>query len=289
MRRRRQPRRWALAASVLVAALLVLAPAGPAGAVGRISAAGGYGPSWVPGRHLPVSVTVEADRLLRGELEVTLSLAGFDGSTSRARLAVEVPGGSRKTFVVVVPPVFLPEGMQAPGATLAARVVDGDGDALAESDEQGLQGGGDVDLVGILPGALTSTELPRTAPLAVDAGLARLVELTGPQLRQAPASLDPLSTVAGGPDDLAALAPSVRQGVLRWLGDGGQLLVDAAPGTVVAGLPEAWQPGPEGFGPAGLGRVRLTGGAMAAGQWDRLVEPGTTGVGGDPTFAFFGG
>ncbi|MGH9039807.1 MAG: hypothetical protein ACRDZ3_06215, partial [Acidimicrobiia bacterium] len=73
-----------------------------------------------------------------------------------------------------------------------------------------------------------------------------------------------------------ALAPSAREGLLRWVGDGGHLLLDDAVGAPVDGLPAEWQPGANVRSIAGRGEVRLTAGAMAAGAWTGLVEPTTT-------------
>ncbi|MBW3642454.1 MAG: hypothetical protein KY447_06015 [Actinobacteria bacterium] len=257
-----------------IAVAATLAPAAPAAAVTEITVSGGYAGHFVPGRHVPVAVQIDADRLLRGTLEVVVRPEGDpDMGVSRVRLPIEVPGGSRKSFFVVAPPAM---SFGPPGAVVTATLLDaGGGKAVATSRRQSLRADASLELVGILPGSLTAGDPPPTAPLAVDSGVARLVELGRAELAQAPASLAPLGTIAAGADDLAPLAEPVRRALLRWLGDGGTLLVDAPPGTPVDGLPEAWQPGGGGFASAGLGRVRLTDGAMAAGRWDRLVEPTT--------------
>ena len=49
------------------------------------------------GRRLPVTVDIEADRLVRGHVEVAV-----DGLTGTWSTPVEVPGGSDKDVVVVV-------------------------------------------------------------------------------------------------------------------------------------------------------------------------------------------
>ena len=70
---------------------------------------------------------------------------------------------------------------------------------------------------------------------------------------------------------------------------GGHLLVDADRGQTVEGLPPAWQPGADGRAAAGRGEVRLTAGAIAAGQWSGLVEPTGWAVTGDPGIRFGNG
>ncbi|MDP9387078.1 MAG: hypothetical protein M3Q48_03930, partial [Actinomycetota bacterium] len=278
-----QPR-WLL--GLVVATVIAVVPADPVAAATEITVAGGYRGSYVPDRSVPVTVGITADRLLQGVLEVTVRpQAGPDQVVSRVRVPVEVAGGSTKSFLVVAPPVG---SFGQPGSTVSARVLDGRGDAVAASERQSLHATAGDELVGVLPGALDGTEPPAAAPLAVEAGVARFVKLGRAELAQAPASLEVLGTIAAGPDDLASLAAPVRQGLLRWLGDGGNLLVDSAPGSSVDGLPPAWQPGPQGHGAAGLGRVRLTAGAMGEGRWDRLVEPSIAGSGGDERGGFVG-
>lgn len=277
-------RRWLIGLTVALVAASTMAA--PAAAATEISLSAGYAGLFVPSRHVPVSVQISADRLLRATLEVVVRPeANPDAAVSRVRQPVEVPGGSSKSYLVVAPPVV---SFGPPAAVVTARLLDGSGNAIATSERESLRADSTQELVGILPGSLTAGEPPPAVPLAVEAGVARLVELGRAELAQAPASLAPLGTVAAGADDLAALADPVRQGLLRWLGDGGTLLVDAAPGSLVDGLPEPWQPGPEGHGPAGLGRVRLTNGAMAAGSWDRLIEPTPTGADDSSRFGFGG-
>lgn len=253
----------------------VARPAAHAAAATEITVAGGYGGFYVPDRSVPVSVAITAERLLRGVLEVTVRPQGGPAqAVSRVRVPVEVAGGTKKSFLVISPPAA---SFGAPAAVVSARLLDGRDDVVAAAEHQSLQPAGGDELVGLLPGTLDQADPPAAAPLAVDAGVARFVKLGRAELSQAPASLEALGTIAAAPDDLSSLAPPVRQALLRWLGDGGNLLVDAAPGSSVEGLPPPWQPGPQGHGPAGMGRVRLTAGAMAGGRWDRLVEPTTAG------------
>lgn len=275
MRRRPGPR-WIVAVAVLAAG--AAAPAGPAGATTRLEVTPGYAGRYVAGRSAPVSVTLDADRLLHGMLEVTLVTGDASASTdSKVRVPVEVAGGSTKEMLVVAPPVT---SFGSRDVAVTARLLDDKGRLLATSEARTMQDTAGVELVGLLPGRLSAgPAAPATSPLAVDAGVATFARLSTAALAAAPASLESLGTIAALPEDLAGLAPDAKRGLLRWLGDGGSLLVDAAPGTPLPELPPAWQPGAAGQGAAGLGRVRLTGGTMVAGRWAGLVEPTPLGAG----------
>ena len=250
--------RWALATAVVAA----LVWAGPAAAETTLEVDAGYAGSFVPGQEVPVRVRVAADRLLRGTLEVGI---GKPENGIPVAMAVEVPGGSQKEFLLTAQSGF----SQSPDVVARLR----QGDQLVASGEVTLQAAADTELVGILPGALRGRPVPGLAPLAVDAGSARFAAVGAGELEQAPASLGPLSTLVADVDEIGRLSPAARAGVLRWMDDGGRLLVDAARGQAVPGLPEAWQPGPRGRAPAGLGEVVATDGAVAAGRWSGLVEP----------------
>lgn len=279
--------RWLI--GLMVASVATALLAAPAAAATEIDIAAGHDGFYVPDRSVPVTVSVTAERLLRGALEVTVRPQGGPAQAgSRVRVPVEVAGGSTKQFLVVAPPA---RSFGLPGAVASAQLLDNSDDVLAASERHSLQPAGGDELVGLLPGSLDRANPPAAAPLAVGAGVARLVQLGRAEVAQAPASLEALGTIAAGPDDLASLAPPVRRAVLRWLGDGGNLLVDAAPGSPVDGLPPSWQPGPRGHGTAGMGRVRLTDGAMAGDRWDGLVEPTTAGAQGEESLRFggFGG
>lgn len=249
------------AAASLVTAAATLLPAAPASADTTLTLDPGYAGSMVSGRALPVRVAISADRLLKGDLEVAAGKA----SALPVVMPVEVPGGSQKQFDVVVPTAVGDTG------DVTARLRQGD--RVLASAAATARIVSDDELVGLLPGALAGRGLPGPAPLAVDVGTARFVAVSAADLDQAPGSLDPLSTIGAGPDELSRLAPGARRGLLQWVEGGGRLLVDAEPGHAVAGLPDAWQPGTADRAPAGSGEVRLTSGAMAAGRWPGLVEP----------------
>lgn len=250
-----------------VGATSVAAVPTPAGAATTIAVKAGYDDAFVPNRSFPVRVTVRPDRLVNGTLRVRAERGG--GAASEVHLPVEIPGGSAKEFVVVVP-----ASAEGPGGPVqvTARLLDG-GTEVGRSPVVPLRTAGGQELVGLLPGVLGGAPPPGAAPLAVDAGVARFVAVGAAELAHAPASLQPLSALGVADGELAQLSPTSKAGVLRWIAGGGHLLVDSAPGARVEGLPDEWQPGPNGRTAAGHGHVVVTGGAMAAGRWAGLVEP----------------
>lgn len=154
-------RAWHLSAGLTVALVGALAVPAPANAVTEIAVSGGYAGLFVPGRHVPVSVRVSADRLLRGTLEVTVRPDGSpDSGASRVRLPVEVPGASTKSFLLVAPPAA---SFGPGGAVVSARLVDGGGRSTATSARQSLRSDPTQELVGILPGPLAGTRPPPAA------------------------------------------------------------------------------------------------------------------------------
>ncbi len=243
--------------------------ASPASAETTLQIDAGYAGSFVAGQEVPVRVRVSADRLMRGTLEVGI---GSAENAAPVAMPVEVPGGSQKEFLIVAPSG--PDTSQSPD--VVARLLQGD--QVVASGRMTVRPAVETELVGLLPGALRGRPVPGPAPLAVDAGTARFAAIGAGDLEQAPASLGPLSTLVADVDEIGRLAPGARAGVLRWMEDGGRLLVDSARGQVVPGLPDAWQPGARGRAAAGLGEVVATGGAVAAGRWSGLVEPSGRGT-----------
>jgi hypothetical protein len=254
----------AVAAVLAASASVAGSPTASAETTLRVSA--GFAGTYAPGAALPVRVVVSADRLLSGVLEVKVS----DGPPTLA--SVEVPGGSEKEFLVLVP-----TDPSARSREVTARLPDGS--RQPPTARTSVSPANDQELVGLLPGALAGRPVPGPAPLVVDAGTARFVPLGPIELERAPDSLAALGTVGVGRDELGGMAAGTRQGLLAWLETGGRLLVDAEPGTRVAGLPDEWQPGSATRSIAGRGEVRLTAGAMAGGRWSGLIEPSPRAVG----------
>lgn len=261
-----RPRRLSLVVAALVVvgvATATPAPAAPSQeAEGvRVDAVGGFDGRYLSGRRVPVTVTIRADRLVRGTVEVSFSEVEGTWSTP-----VEVPGGGEKDVVVVVPTPF-----GTPVREARVRLV-GAGDAVTiDADLEAL----DTDeLVGLLPG-VTPADLPAPFAFPQELGTARFVELE-PELLGLAGAIDPLGTIVAAPDEVGSLDPAARQLLLDWVDRGGRLVVDSAPGTAVAGLPDEWLPATGGHAAAGLGEVRQSSGRASAGDWANVLEPTPT-------------
>lgn len=227
----------------------------------RVEAVGGFDGRYLSGRRVPITVSIQADRLVRGTVEV--SFTDVEGTWSTP---VEVPGGGEKDVVVVVP-------TPATFAVRDARVrLVGAGDPVAiEVELDALEGD---QLVGLLPG-VQPADLPPSLELPGELGTARFVALEA-ELLALPGAIDPLGTVVAGVEEVDRLDDAARSQLLDWVDRGGRLVVDGAAGSPVVGLPDAWVPDEGGRVPAGLGEVRQSGGRAAAGDWAAVVEPTPT-------------
>lgn len=233
----------------------------------------GWSGRYHPGEGLPVRVRVAADRLVRGDLEVSVDARGFMTVPSVV-VPVEVPGGSTKEYLVVIPTAIEPSGVEV--------VASFEGSGLAEGRSR-AEPAGDTELVGLLPGVLAGRRLPGTAPLAVDVGTAQF-SAVDPAALATPGALSSLDVLGVATGELGSLGSDAKAEVLAWIAGGGRLLADDPAGSDVAGLPAEWQPGETGRSRAGHGEVRSTGGAMAAGAFTGLVEPTPAGRSGAERF-----
>jgi hypothetical protein len=269
-------RRAGLAVAAVATALAGLTTTGasPAAADTRLEVSAGYaGGNFVPGRALPVRVRITADRLVKGTLRVQIESSG---DTVPVTVPVEVPGGSNKEYLVVLPTLA---GFDSADVTAS---LTGDDAAAGEAK---VDFTGDTELVGLVPDLVAAA--PGPVPLAHDLGTARF-QLLGDDDLAIPGALEPLGTIVTGPEGLAPLGEAARANILTWLDQGGRLVVDAAPGDRVAGLPDAWQPGGAARVFAGRGQVRLASGAVAAGRWAQLIEPTALVEPGELGSGFFG-
>jgi hypothetical protein len=267
----------ALAAVVALVAGGIVGFAPPASAASKLTLVAGYsGGDFRPGHQVPVRVVIEADRLIRGTLQVHLEFTGVD-EVYPVSVPVDISGGTTKEILVALPTLTSVQRATVvagvPGAGLSAEVD------IAYS--------GDVELVGLLSGV--TNQVPQPLALPADLGSAHFEQLDDAELTTVGA-LDPLGTVVTGPEGLAALSPEARSNVLTWVGQGGHLVVDAVPGGRIDGLPEEWQPNEALRLAVERGEVRWSGGAAAAGRWDEVVEPTPLALPGDvsPTPGFFG-
>jgi hypothetical protein len=226
----------------------------------------GHAGRYVPGRAVPLRVTVAADRLLAGEL-----VARTSNGDRAVRLAVEVPGGSRKRYAMTLP-------AQPGGGRLSVTVTLRDSGKTLETATDPVETADGQELAGLLPGVVRDLPLPGSAAVAADSGQARFVALEAADLTRGSAFVESLSAIGLTGEDLAGLAPSARTGLLDWVAAGGRLLVDTPPGEGVETLPAAWRPGAGAIrAAAGRGEVRHTAGAMTAGRWAGLIEPSPLG------------
>lgn len=256
-----------VAAAALLAAAATVLPAPPAGAEATLDVRAGVDGRYVPGLPVPVEVSIAADRLFAGDLEVRVRSAF---GTHAVSVPVEVPGGSVKTFTVAAPTVS--DGSAS--ASVEAELRDGNEQLALGADQ--LDFVPDLELVGLLPGLARGGAVQATSALAIDAGTASLSAVSPSTLGAGLAALEVYDQLALADGELGRLAEADRRSVLAWVAGGGRLLVDAAPGTVVGGLPDAWHPGPGSFAVAGRGEVQLTSGALARGRWDEVLEPTAT-------------
>ncbi len=240
----------------------LLAAAAPAAADTAIEVDAGYADGQiVPGRPVPVRVEVRSDQLATGTLTATPYALGEAGESVSAE--VEVAGGSVKEYLLVMPTAW--SGAVGPSEVRVTLTTDDETvtgtDALGWNDT--------VESVGLLPGL--ASQVPEPVPLPMGLGRAMFAQLDA-DLLATPGALGPLGSIVTGPDGISSLPPGSQDNVLAWVEDGGQLLVDAPPGSPVAGLPEEWQPA-GARAAAGDGWVRLTDGAAARGRWADIIEP----------------
>ncbi len=222
--------------------------------------------AYTPGRHLPLRFLIDAGRILTGELRVTTTI---DGSDQRIVVPVDVPGGSSKRYVAVVP-----TSIWNGAARISVELVEGD-EVIAEDSFRPSYDEGTL-LVGVSERIATADELPEQSSIALaddDDVEAHFASLGVDLLDAGAPALDVFDTIAVAAGDLAELTDTQRAGLLAWVNVGGDLLIDAPPGTTIAALPTLWQPGDDTVQPAGSGRVRLTDGAAADGAWSTILAP----------------
>ena len=240
--------------------VLSVVAAAPAGAETGLDIRPFAGGVVKPGRPVPVRIGVRADQLVRGTLVVDL------GQGTTVQLPVEIPGGSEKRFLVVVPshPTLWD------GRSLQLDVTLRAGSTVLARGSEHLLRDGTVEVVGVL-GSLAD-DRPAKAALRVDAGLAHYDEVDDELLAAGPDALAVIDTLATSDDDLRALTASDRDVIGGWLYRGGHLIVDAP--STPSGLDASWRPAEGATSRAvGHGMVRVTAGELARGEWDEVIEP----------------
>ncbi len=255
----RRQRLLAFAACAALVALLGL-PATPAAAETTLEVTTTADGHYQPGRRTPLVVTIEADRAVAGTLTATFE--GFPAGSQR----VEVPGGSAKqvVFTVMIPPWS--------GSGSVVFTGDDPGDN-ARTAVNLLPAGGD-ELVAVLP-ELAERDLPATAGLETDIGVARLIPLDVDLLDSGSEVLGPFTQLLATADDLRGLEGPRLDAIDSWVAsEGGLLLVDDEAGTPIPfDLDDSDSARTNGeVVDYGLGRVRYTGEAARAGGYDGLFR-----------------
>ena len=244
----------------LLAGVLFLLLASPAAAEPTISVEAGYGGLHQDGTALPVLVTIDADRLVDGE--VRLTVISPDGSSKATVVEAEIAGGSSKEFRLVA------SGVNRFGPGVVVELVEDD--EVTATRRVTLRSPSDDEIVGVLPSL--AADLPVTAPLTVDLGVARLNALDTEWLDLGSSAIETVDIVVGAAPDLRALSPRANDALQGWLEAGGTLVIDEPAGTLVAEIDVALGPVGEPV-TVGRGRVFSSGGAAAAGEWDDLLSP----------------
>jgi hypothetical protein len=215
-----------------------------------------------PGKAVAVRVTIKADRLIKGTVEVK---ANDFGSQSSTVVPIEVAGGATKEVLVVVP-----SAVQNPGQSAEVTVIVSDGATELASTDVSASTRPDQELVGVFPTLLTQGKPPETTKLTVDVGTARMSPFVVSDLA-APGAIEAFDVLAATSADLAALDPPSTRELLGWVGRGGRLLV-RSDGTAIPAVPNDWQPGTSGRVGAGRGEIEL----LANATWWERLEPTPT-------------
>jgi len=220
------------------------------------------------GDHLAVRITVTADQLLDGHVEVRTG-----GSTITVRRDVQVAGGATDEFHLLVPSVQFGE------ARLVVELFD-DGESI-DADNLSFRHEVARDVVGIMPLLLARIEEPPER-VTLDGGVRRvdLAPLPIELISLGPAALTQLDSIAATTDDLQALGPDALDALLTWIDRGGHLVLDDA--DDLGALPPRWQPGDAGYVLAGRGEIRLVEGELRSGNWARAVHPVALAAGDSP-------
>lgn len=201
-------------ALALVAGLVMAG--GPARAQGpvEIEMDVGFEGRFVPGRWLPVTVLIESSQAIAGDLEVTYDFPGGDDSLHT--MPVEIPGGGRKQFDLLIP---APPGERR----ITASLVSGD---------EVLGGTGFTPIP--LRGSTLAGVLGESAPSSMDSltlepSLTELVAapLAAERLSLGSGALETLSYVVANGEELEALAPEQRDALMDWVVTGGRVLAVA--------------------------------------------------------------
>ena len=268
-------RAWRLLATVAVlTGAVVAAPTSASGqATGEkekvvIQAEAGAGNLINEDRGFAVTVSIRAPRLLRGTLEIRRS-----GETPDITLVpVEIAGGTTKTIVTAVGPTTDFDGgnLSSP-IDVVLRV---DGQQLA-STSVSPKYDPSLEKVGLI-GALGADLERRDSLLTVDAGRAHLSAISDAVLAAGPLAIESFDIIGLTPNEFDGLAAGDRSSLLRWVANGGHLLLDGDPSSGPASLPDSMDPAPATGTVFDLGAIRYTGDALRTGRYEDVLLPTPT-------------
>jgi hypothetical protein len=251
--------------SVFVAGVAVVSWSSAASAKPVIDATVGVNGSIAAGKPIPIHLSIQADRLIKGTVQIDSD--NFGNRTRAAVVPVEIAGGATKDLLIVVLQI---QQMGPQGGSFRVTLTNG-GTDVASIDVSGSMRT-DQEQVGVLPQMLAKAKPPETATLTVDAGTARTASFDPGDLT-VPGAVEVFDMLVATSADLTALPDPSRRELLGWIGRGGRLLVQATAGEQVPGLPSDWQPGAAGRVAAGRGEVDLV---AAVGNWWEHLEPTPT-------------
>jgi len=259
-----------LLVSAVVLLTLLVGFAAPASAEAEITLEVGYDDLHSAGTDLPVRVAVETDRLVDGELRLSKS----NGGGVLVTVPVQIAGGSSKVFDIAIP------GLTDWDRNIRVELVEG-GEVL-DVKRQSSVSPRYSELVGVTD-ALSGNIVPIVELQVPELGDVRLFHLAAGRLDLGRSALDTLDMVVTNAQDLNAQTPAARTAVAGWVRDGGHLYIDDPAGVPIPGLdvPVPTDGEPVAFG---LGMVRGTNGAAAAGQWDFLMPTAVDREAGDRGF-----
>ena len=191
----------------------------------------GYDGIYRFGSPIPVSVVIQSTRAISGTLEVRGSRV--EGGRNLHRLKVELTGGGRKRFEIIVP------SPPQTDAHLLVRLTDGK--TLLARKEVPLATTEDV-MVGVLaaeiPEALRSVDLVPTNKRP------KVFRLTEPRVALGDSALAPLDylVVAEGQERVSA---ALGGSITSWVLAGGRLIVVTPDPAAVTWMPDPWMTDPD--------------------------------------------
>jgi hypothetical protein len=258
--------------------LTVVAPARYAGAAPdggvTVDVQAGVRGAYQPGRSLPLHITVTSTQAVRGTLEVV----DRNGGSFRSERAIELAAGTTKDIWLTFATTPFNNG-----APIEVIFAGPDGVRIAKSIT--LDQGTDQTLVGVLPRLDEVAQPPANIAYPGDLGTAVISSVGPAQRALGLGGIDIYSIIAATSVDIVGATRAERSALLAWVGQGGTLLVDDAPGDA---LPPEWTPGAAGYALAGRGEVRLTNGLLAARKWATALPVGTAATQPGPLNGFFG-